>query len=174
MRNVLFFIGLLCLPAMGWTQATLNSSTQIRAQQPKPSAVAKVDLAGVWQLGSSIVGSGLRANFQFFKTGKFIYNNADELNPLAGIIGTYYVDSNTLYLKVLQIKQVAGYKIVASEPSFQFGPFHMEGGKAEIVDQKDSEFSNHQFTVLKTTPKKVVLIDNDKYYKISNDPEMKQ
>ncbi len=55
------------------------------------SVVSQNQLIGVWQVGSDVVSSTLQANFQFYKTGRYIYNfnGYAELNPIFSITGNY-------------------------------------------------------------------------------------
>ncbi|HSZ86579.1 MAG TPA: hypothetical protein VK787_11140 [Puia sp.] len=101
------------------------------AQQTTDSTVKQSEIVGVWQVNSSIVGAGLDAYFQFYKSGKFIYNlnGHINLNPLYNISGVYKIENNILYLKIQQFKQLTEFKIVESNLGFQFGPFIINGGK---------------------------------------------
>ena len=149
-------------------------TTPCFSQQTNDSAINQSDIVGVWQIRSSVVSSALQANFRFFKTGKFIYNldNYNDLNPIYSISGLYKIDKNILYLKIEQINQLTGFKVVESNPAFQFGPFILDGGKVFTVQQNDSAFSEHLIHIMKNkkTTDKGISIDADNYFMLSSDP----
>ncbi len=152
---------------------TIYSRT-ILAQQPNDSTISQTEIIGVWQINSSLVTSTLQANFQFFKTGKFVFNinGYDDLNPIYNISGSYKIERGILYLKIQQFRELVGFKIAESSPAFQFGSFVLEGGKIVTVKQTDTTFVEHEINVV-NNPKasaKCITIDNTKYYKLSSDP----
>lgn len=146
------------------------------AQQKQTSIlINQNELIGVWQKNTSLITSGLEAFFRFYRSGKFIYNRSsyDELNPLLSIYGNYkLVDSNALGLKVDSSKQLIGYQIIAASSGFQFGTFVLFGGKMVTTPQKGTGYEFHDISVYRKGKQiKCIVIDNDKYYKLSNNPD---
>jgi hypothetical protein len=152
----LFFISLLWLP-----------SSMVQKEN--------LDLIGIWQANSGGASSALRENFRFYKDGKFKYgvSEYDDLNPMRAINGKYTLEKNTLSLQVSSYELMSGFQVTASEPSFQFGSFQLDGGKLTVVKQEDKSPSEHYFKILNSSGKAVILIDNTKYYKLSADPNGK-
>ena len=147
----------------------LISSTPAFSQQSVPAAKGDAELVGLWQIGTNVVGAGLNDNWRFFRDGRFTFNlRGTGLNPLRSISGTYYVDEKGLHLKVAQFKALTGYKVAGTDPGAEFGHFRLEDGKEGTINQNDTEFSFHWFKIL--TPKSLVEIDGDKYYRVSADP----
>ena len=134
-----------------------------------PSTINQYDLVGIWQANSSVVSSTLQANFQFLKSGKFIFNvnGYSDLNPIQNISGTYKIEQGRLYLKIDQYKELRNFNITESSPAFQFGSFVLEGGKIVAIKQNDSTYYEHDVKIISN---KCVLIDNQKYFKLSSDP----
>jgi hypothetical protein len=157
--------------------ALLSLTMHVTGQQLKDSpAISNKTIIGVWQVDTDLVSSAIKANFQFYKEGKFVYNtdSYDDLNPLISISGVYKIDKKILYLKIQSTKQLTGFKVIASEPSFQFGSFQLDGGKIETIKQNDSDYSEHNIKVIsdkKASQNKVIKIDSDKYYKVSDNPD---
>jgi len=148
-------------------------SIQGFAQQKGDSTIRQSEIIGIWQLNSSVVSSALKSNFQFYKTGKFVYNidEYNDLNPIRSISGKFKMEGSTLYLKIEEIRKLAEYKVVESSPAFQFGPFVLDGGKIITVKQSDSTYSEHEIKIVKNQKTKCVTIDFDKYFKLSSDPD---
>ena len=177
MQNLGFIIKLKRIRALSLAIALMLLITQVKGQQLKDSSVvSNKTIIGVWQAGTALVSSALKANFQFYKEGKFVYNtdSYDDLNPLKSITGVYKIEKNTLYLKIKETKQVTGFKVVESEPSFQFGSFRIDGGKVEIIKQNDSTYSEHSINVdtdKKVPQKKAIKIDGEVYYKVAGNSD---
>ncbi|WP_209143478.1 MULTISPECIES: hypothetical protein [Niastella] len=150
---------------------------QVKSQQLTDSpAISNNTIVGVWQANTDVVASALKVNFQFFKDGRFIYNtdSYNALNPLISIIGVYKIEKNILYLKIQSTKQLTGFKIAASEPAFQFGSFQIDGGKITTIKQNDTDYDEHEIKAMadkKAPKKKVIKIDSETYYKVSDNPD---
>ena len=140
-----------------------------RSQQPD-TAKQKAVIIGLWQAHSPVVGSWLGDNWRFYKDGGFSYNLSDVLNPILSISGHYYIKDSTLFLKVTQIKELTGARIEAIDPGVDFGSFKLEGGQVTTINQSDSAYSDHALKIAITGGKKMIQIDNDKYYRISANP----
>jgi hypothetical protein len=149
-------------------------SSKCLSQQTNDTTINQSEIIGVWQVKSNTISSTLFANFQFFKTGKFIYNvnGYDDLNPVYNVSGSFKVEKTILYLKIEQFKQLIGFKIVESNPGFQFGSFVLDGGKLVTVKQSNSSFTEYDLEVGKDlkSHSKYILIDNEKYFKLTSDP----
>ena len=145
------------------------------AQMQKDSLVKQGQLVGVWQVGSNVVSSTLQANFRFYKSGKYIYNVSGyaDLNPLYSISGNYKLQNGALLLNVVSYKKLDGFKIVESSPGFQSGVFVLDGGKIVTITQTDSSYNEHQLQFVKGKKEpnySIISIDNEKYYKVTDDP----
>lgn len=153
----------------------LMSFTLCAQQKQKPVLLTQNELVGIWQVNTPVVGSGLGAYFQFYKNGRFIYNTSgyDDLNPLCNIFGSYkLIDGNALGLKVDSSKQLIDAQIIAESPGFQFGTFVLDGGKVVTFPQKGTGYEFHDVSIRsKGRQIKCIVIDNDKYYKLSNNPD---
>jgi hypothetical protein len=148
---------------------------QATAQQTKDTITLSSGIVGIWQAKTSVISSALHENFQFFKTGEFIFNtdSYDDLNPLISISGHYIVENNILKLKIIQIRQRVGFKILEADLGFQRSPFQIKGGKIVTIAQKDTDYSEHEFefvVVPKISDKKSIKIDEEQYFRLSNDP----
>jgi len=133
-------------------------------------AKEKDAIIGLWQEHSDVVGSWLEDNWRFFRDGKFTFSLSDALNPIRSISGSYYMEKGVLYLKVMQIRQLTGAKIVAPDPGVEFGTFRLRGGQLTTIDQNDSGYSDHSLKIVDSAGKKMIQIDDEKYYRISADP----
>lgn len=141
--------------------------------QKRLTSITIKDIEGVWQINTPIVSSGLLEYFQFYRDGKFIYHTSsyDNLNPLLYIIGSFKIQSNLLYIRVDSIGLLTGAKIIGEDPGADFGIFQQFGGKVKITAQANSSFESH--IINKCSEKnndKCIEIDNDKYYKLSPNP----
>jgi hypothetical protein len=150
-------------------------SCSLYAQQKlKTVPLTQSQLVGIWQVNTPIVGSGLGAYFQFYKDGRFIYNTSgyDNLNPLCNIFGSYkLLDGNTIGFKVDSSRQLIGAQIGAAD-GFQGGTFVLDGGKVVTFPQRGTKYESHDVSVhSKGRNIKCIVIDNDKYYKLSNNPD---
>jgi hypothetical protein len=148
---------------------------QATAQQTKDTITLRSEIIGIWQAKTSVISSALHENFQFFKTGKFIFNtdSYDDLNPLISISGHYIIENKILKLKITQIKQRVGFKILEADLGFQRGPFQIKGGKIVATAQKDTDYSEHEFEFVvapNTSDKKSIKIDEEQYFRLSDNP----
>lgn len=150
-------------------------SLKTYAQKSDSTKSSELNIVGIWQLHTNEISSALHETFQFFKNGKFVYNlsNYDDLNPLSSISGTYILEKNLLKLKIMQIKLRVRFKIAEADHGFQSGPFQLIEGKFITIQQNDLDYSEHEFELvkeLKKTLKVAVKIDEDLYFKLSDDP----
>ena len=139
------------------------------------STIIQTEIVGIWQYKTAEVSSALLENFQFFNNGNFIFNtnSYNDLNPLRSISGSYILQNNILKLKVIQVRQRVGYKILEADHGFQSEPFQIKGGNIFIIEQNDTEYSEHEIKFI-VTPKgsviKSIKIDEELYFKLSADP----
>jgi len=151
---------------------TIIRLSNANAQSTDTEIINKSDLIGTWQVNSTVTGSGLRANFRFFKDSRFIYtnDNGDYINPLISIHGIYQIEGKLLKLKVDSIEVLTGFKVVESDPGYQFGPFQMEGGEKKLYKQNGSAYVGHTYSYFKTKSQVKLIIDSAPYYRVSNNP----
>jgi hypothetical protein len=148
---------------------------QTFGQKLNDSTITQLEIMGIWQYKTSVISSTLHQNFQFFKNGKFIYNRDgyDDLNPLMSIFGIYTIEHGILNLRIIQYKWQVGFKVAEADHGFQFGSFQLIDGKSVIVEQNDILSSPHDISIVdkNVTMPKIIKIDGDKYYKLSDDPD---
>jgi hypothetical protein len=97
----------------------------------------------------------------------------NDLNPIVSISGRYKIEIRGISLLIEEIKHLTEYKIEEADHGFQFGLFQLAGGKIVVFKQNDGEYSFHELKKIKGVSKKeeVIMIDNEKYFKISNNPD---
>ena len=152
---------------------TLFSGTSAFSQQPPVAARSGNKVVGLWQIRSAQVASGLLTNWRFYADGKFSYNIVSDLNPLHSISGSYSLRGDSvLYLKVKQITELKGYKIVPMDPSHDFGTFDIEGGVETTIEQNDKEYKAHILKIFDDAGRKVIQMDGATlFFRVSTNPD---
>jgi hypothetical protein len=155
------------------TLVILFSGTNAFSQQPSGAAKPGNKIVGLWQTRSALVASGLLTNWRFYGDGKFSYNIVSDLNPLHSISGSYSLGGDSiLYLKVKQITQLKGYKIVPMDPSHDFGTFELEGGIETTIEQNDKEYKAHTLKIFNDAGRRVIQMDGATlFFRVSTDPD---
>jgi hypothetical protein len=142
------------------------------------STIRQQQLIGVWQIDNARVGDALRENFQFFPDGRFILNFSeyDDTQRVLALRGHYRFGNGLLFMTVQSRDEIIGGYFTKGSPGFQRSAFVLEGGKVQTITQIDSAGSKDPFVVTKckvTKSGKIagIQIDNNKYYKLSENPE---
>lgn len=145
--------------------------------QKADSTIIQQKLIGVWQINSATVGSALQENFQFFPDGRFDFNFSeyDDAQRLLGLQGHYHLKDGYLFMTVDSRVEITGGYFTKGSPGFQRDEFVLEGGKVETIRQTDSLGGKDPFIIsvckLSKSGKIIgIQIDNNKYYKLSDNP----
>ena len=146
----------------------LSFSTDLFSQKKKDSCcLVKANIVGTWQRNTSLVGSGLGQNFQFFSDDSFVFNIGDDRDDVRDIIqlkGTYRLTKNMLYFTITSRKIVEG-PIEISDPGISLNIFNIGGGKVREVPEKNpKEISDPCYITLFS--KAHIKIDQEQYYKV--------
>jgi hypothetical protein len=151
---------------------SLSAISQIKFDSSK---IEQKFLIGIWQLNTDVISSTLHKTVQFYKNNRFVYSmdTYNDLNPIVSISGRYKIEIRGISLLIEEIKHLTEYKIEEADHGFQFGLFQLAGGKIVVFKQNDGEYSFHELKKIKGVSKKeeVIMIDNEKYFKISNNPD---
>jgi hypothetical protein len=147
--------------------------------QKLDSVVSQDQLIGFWQINSPKVSSALNKNFRFFPDGKYVlsFDNYDDTKRVLSLAGHYRLEKNKLFMTVESRKEIIGGDFAKGSPGFQRDEFVLDGGKVEVITQKDSSGSDPFLISILGTSKSgkitCIKIDNNKYYKLSSDPSSK-
>ena len=136
--------------------------------------ISKEQLIGVWQEKTEKIGTSLLDNYQFFPTGEFIFNitGYDEINRIVSIKGKYSLSNDTLYFKVESTDEIVGGEITRNNLTSIHNSWSFTNYK-HIIVQQNGTFEQIAIIELCDTSLKsmCIYIDNNKFYKISDNPK---
>ena len=142
-------------------------SLQVFAQKPNfNTSFSKPNLVGVWQRGDSVVGSGLKQNFQFSNDGTFVFNignDADDVRDVIQLKGKYRLDSDKIFFTITSKKVVAG-SITIPDPGMSLNIFSYDGKVKEVYENEPKEMPDPCY--LQVISKRGIMINKEKYYKV--------
>lgn len=151
--------------------------SRVGVAQKLDSSIDQRALVGVWQSGTPKLGDALLAHYQFFENGKFIYNFSqyDDATRVLALKGHYRLVGNELFMSVQSRVELVGGSFTRGSPGFQESPFVLEGGTIETFNQVDTANQRDPFilsVIMTGKTRKIVglKIDNNKYFKLSNNP----
>ncbi len=146
----------------------------LNAQTTKHS-FSSIQIIGSWQIGNSQVSDAFKKNIIFYKNGKFIlnYDGYDDIGRIRSVSGHYKIKDTALYLTIESRMEIAGGKLTKGSPGFQTEEFTLDGGKLITIKQTNKE-SDEPFDLSVSEYRGdnpiCIQIDNNKYYKLSVDP----
>jgi hypothetical protein len=128
------------------------------------------DLIGIWQEKTIEVSSGYLGTYQFFSDNSFKYNTNqyDGLRRVISIGGEYKVNNDTIILDVRYSLELFGGNISRSEINTENNSWTIDNAdmRKNILNK-----SIRLYVILKKTEKEnVIILDEQKYYKIDVDP----
>lgn len=146
------------------------------------SILNEKNIIGVWQFNSDVlVSTSYKAatnlidkNFRFYGDGKFVltFKSEDHINRLRIIRGSYRLANGLLYLKIVSHDEIVGGELEISGTSNEL--FDIYGGKLKTIINKESDERPLYIARCKTTEMTnslCIQIENEKYYKVSDNPE---
>ncbi|RFS20661.1 hypothetical protein DVR12_19060 [Chitinophaga silvatica] len=143
----------LVLPALG------------QQKQTNPVYLTNKQLAGVWQIGSKEVGSGVGQNFRFSEDGRFTFNTSDpnqDLIVIRKLQGKYRIDKDELYFTITSKTIIENGEIVTAD-NFESNVFSIEGKDKVIAIPNPKELNGCVLTVISPTHIRIINVD---YYKL--------
>ncbi|WP_316834897.1 hypothetical protein [Pedobacter nutrimenti] len=133
-------------------------------------------IIGVWQVSTIKKGSTLLAHYQFFKDGKFIYNfnGYDDRGRITSAEGLYKLTGNKLLLYIKSRNELTGGELVQGIEGFQQEEIVLKNTKTIKISQASKEPIELIIEPCKMKNSiKCMKVQNNVYYQISKNPELK-
>lgn len=162
--SLIFFLLSICfiIPASAQKYAHANS-------------IYMSEFTGRWQRNYKIVGNGLEQNFQFFKDSSFILHledDGDDARRVISLKGKYRVKKGIIFFTITSETEIVGGNVIVDPNGYglAFNIFDIDSGEIKEIPVKNPvEQAPCYITIIN---KSCIKLDNETYYKISNNPNM--
>ncbi len=130
------------------------------------------NIIGVWQENDSLVSSGLKNVYRFYSNGKFRFDvsSYNYLSRLISLSGKYKIRNNSLYLRVLEIKEAKGGEITYGDEA-DYNNWNYYNYKEKVITCNPAkDFSLRIKICAESKDVKCLRLNYLKFYKISSNP----
>jgi hypothetical protein len=130
----------------------------------------ETDLIGTWQIHDTLIKAGMGDTYRFYKNGSFNFDfgsfnfNARFIN----ISGKYLIKSKTLTFEVEKMVESKGGEISFGDNETDYNSWTIVGDKYETKKLSNNKIFNVSYKL--SQDKKILTIDDELYYRISNSP----
>jgi hypothetical protein len=136
--------------------------------------LTNIELIGVWQKGSEIVGSGYSDCYQFYPNGKFIFNfsQSNDSRRIISIQGYYRLDKDSLITKIESRTEKIGGYIRRGFLGYE-AEWCLDSAKTKVFKQSNTKEESYRLKLFQGSVLNFVIESREDlhYFKISSDPD---
>jgi hypothetical protein len=136
--------------------------------------ICSQSLIGIWQLNSPEISSGFVETYRFFPKNSFEYHVSgyDGLSRIRVIGGSYNIKQDSIiFITTYTIEKIGGH-LERSELNTLNNSWSIEGTetKRNTVTKPEQYVAIFKKSLKEKDSQEFIIIDSDKYFKVSNDP----
>jgi hypothetical protein len=130
------------------------------------------NVVGIWQLDTKVLAAGYLDSYQFFRDSSFVYHPSqfDALTRIISIGGKYNIQKDSLIFFVEYIIEITGGQIIRSVMYSDNDSWSIENGVINKVYYKSINKQEATFKYCIEESNEIIYIDDNKYFKVDNDP----
>jgi hypothetical protein len=136
------------------------------------------NIIGCWQAGDSLVASGLKDVYRFYKDNSFIFevSSYNHLSKLISISGTYKVESNILYLIITNVKEKYGGELIMGDNENDDYNWTYVNYKAKVIKINNSKKIPVNIEFKRSNYQTIINLKFNfiPYYKLNNNPDFEK